>query len=344
MQKLSLPFIKALLALCLFLSLSVKAEQNCTMSDIGATPLSSHRILGKTIDNVVPADVFQLTLALEERLVQLGVSGEGAQLDITAKNLLPRNNMVLVYDIFSLTQFWHQQNNKQVRRPATLRIPSEVKPYHIFQWVDATHAFLDCLYGIPKDIESQSKGLLQSSNQNTGTIREEVRPVDVFQLLLRIAARFSQVIEQKTIVQIINFRMLQTNFLLEEMLRFHGETRLVNWNVKTRQLPNKDFTSLLISLSHAVTQFDQSVSDGLVIELSSSNNSTLTLVDYIAMSILNNQLQISKYYNLKIPAPPMLEIVESAEDMRLSTNSLMRMKYLVERLGRVSVSEGVVND
>ncbi len=171
---------------------------------------------------IEPRDVYQRVLSLQAQLKRIGIHFDEAPSLMNPDTVLPRHNYVLAYDIFILQQVWYQHHHNVAQVPPDIKYPSNIKPAEVFQWIDASLLFVQCVFSLPKE-SIKDKQTLNNAWQH-------ITPAHVYYLLEQTIKSIAAQIPHSMLQQFQLMRVNQIYYGLQNYLMLRSTESVVNWS------------------------------------------------------------------------------------------------------------------
>lgn len=270
------------MGVCLFASLA-QAEE-CFANNTQLAPLVSKNY-GRSVeldrDEVTPSDVYAHLLRVQKILNGIGIEPVNHAQSLPIKTALPRTNFVLVHDIYALVQNWHQQKSGYVFAEPQLIVPENIKPIHVYQWVDATYAYLLC------------NVTPQSSTFYSEKIDKTITPLDVFYLIEDVINQLVAALNNSQIEHLISNRVRQSHLFVQELALSKNQIRVANWELLSDQFEiNRTINQLLIETLFNVQKITDVDYISNLLTLDDANEQSNLQMRYLLSTLIYTELKL----------------------------------------------------
>jgi hypothetical protein len=293
----------------LFVSKPAVAGQ-CYKKTDDFTPYQSAKFGGVATDldgQVTPAMVYTHLERLQEQLIKLNLPKLSQPKVLPIQVAIPRTNFLLSYDLHILLQIWHQENSGIISHLPEVTMPKSIEPKHVYRWIDASFAFVDCSLKIdvsktadtPMDSELKNKNEpFEKGYLETG--KDLITPLDVFYLLDEVLGQVISVLSINTLEQYISHRLVQSHYLLQQYSLANGRYQVVDWSLlDNSNVSNANINLLYLNLLgqlKSLSGISYLKSNLMAAGLSEYD---LTRLRYVSLTLLHSELshlsKVSQY-------------------------------------------------
>lgn len=170
---------------------------------------------------IISGDVFVHVQRLKKAVAALDISLETeSRVTVPLKDVLPRHNYVLAYDLLVLLQLWHQERQQIAHIPPTMNYPRSIQPKDVFAWVDAVLGLVICLVDEDLDLDFDETN-----------IDINITPRDVYFDLDRLMRAISREVSSHMRLAMQTQRLNQILYFLQDVLLSKDNENLVVWDI-----------------------------------------------------------------------------------------------------------------
>jgi hypothetical protein len=313
--------IKTIVISCLSLcaTITIKADHpSCELDLNGFAPLATKVYVrkGEQLEKTRPLDVYRHLARLKEVLGQHDIPIIKFDKKINLAQAIPRTNLKLAYDLLLTSNIIYNQQHQVISLVPQLSYPEEIKPKHVYQWVDAAVAYWQCISPnakLERDIHTSY----------------EITPLDVFYQMAEIQNTLARKLNKEKQTEFLSINILQLEFLLQDMLVARGMRPPQLSDVQANNDTNESILYLLQSAVQSVAKIN-----GIKYLESFISVKDITEVErYGYYKILSSLLTTELYYlNQKTTLVPLPSQVPDVAKLMPKHEQVARLKHVLEMI------------